>query len=67
MISHDNVTWTCRISMEHYNWQRERLLSYLPASHVAGLMIDCMMSMYSGNEIHFADSEALKGTLVSIH
>ena len=67
MISHDNVTWTSRISMEHYKWDQERLLTYLPLSHIAGQMIDCYMSMYSGNEIHFADSEALKGTLVSLN
>ena len=64
MLSHDNVTWSCRISMEQYKWSEERLLSYLPLSHVAACLIDCYMSMYVASEIHFADDQALKGTLV---
>ena len=64
MLSHDNITWTCRIAMEHYQWQQERLLSYLPLSHVAACNIDCYMSMSTGCEVHFADDQALKGTLV---
>ena len=36
MISHDNVTYTSRISMEGYDWDKEVLLSYLPLSHIAG-------------------------------
>ena len=65
MISHDNITYTSRISKEQYNWNQERLLSYLPLSHVAGQMIDLFIAMHAGNEVHFADSDALKGTLVS--
>ena len=30
MLSHDNVTWSSRMAIEHYNWHQERLLSYLP-------------------------------------
>ena len=66
MLSHDNVTWSSKISMEHYNFKQERLLSYLPLSHVAACLIDCYMTMSVGSEIHFADSGALKGTLVSL-
>ena len=66
MLSHDNVTWSSRMAIEHYNWNQERLLSYLPLSHVAACLIDCYMSMYAATEIHFADQEALKGTLVCI-
>ena len=54
------------MAIEHYNWNQERLLSYLPLSHVAACLIDCYMSMYAATEIHFADQEALKGTLVCI-
>ena len=54
------------MAIEHYNWHQERLLSYLPLSHVAACLIDCYMSMYAATEIHFADQEALKGTLVCI-
>jgi long-chain-fatty-acid--CoA ligase ACSBG len=64
MLSHDNVTWSSRVSMEHYEWNQEKLLSYLPLSHVAACLIDCYMIMYVGGEVHFADKNALKGTLV---
>jgi len=64
MLSHDNLTWTTRICMEQYNWHKERTLSYLPMSHVAGIFIDCYMSIYAGNEVHFSDKEVLKSTLV---
>ena len=64
MLSHDNVTWTSMMCMEHYGWHQERILCYLPLSHMAAIMIDCFMPTYAANEVHFADSEALKGTLV---
>ena len=66
MLSHDNITWTARIGAEHYDWGNERLLSYLPLSHIAACMSDCYTTLYTGSEVHFADNEALKGTLVSI-
>ena len=46
MLSHDNLTWTTRICMEQYNWHKERTLSYLPMSHVAGIFIGQSMSFY---------------------
>ena len=64
MISHDNVTWSSKIAMDHYGWDQVRILSYLPMSHVAGCMIDCYMGCHTGSEVHFADKDALKGTLV---
>ena len=39
-------------------------MSYLPLSHVAALLVDCFMSICAGSEIHFADKNALKGTLI---
>ena len=66
MISHDNITWSSRIFFEHYERNHERLLSYLPPSHIAGLMVDCYMAIHSADEIHMADPEALKGTLVNL-
>ena len=66
MISHDNITWTARIYVEHYERNHERVLSFLPPSHIAGLMVDCLMAIHSADEIHIADSEALKGAMVNI-
>ena len=64
MISHDNITWTSKMCMEHYQWHQERILSYLPMGHVAAHMIDCLMAIYAVNEVHIADEKVLKTTLV---
>ena len=64
MLSHDNITWTSRIGMEQFNWNQERLLSFLPLSHIAGCMLDIFMAIYAANEVHFADKEVLKTSLV---
>ena len=64
MISHDNVTWTSRIGAEQYSWDQERFLSYLPLSHIAAIMQDIFIAIYAANEVHFADKDALKTTLV---
>ena len=45
-------------------WKDEVYMSYLPLSHVAGLLIDLYMSFCAGSQIHFADKNALKGTLI---
>lgn len=61
------MTWASMTGMETYNWDSNNvILSYLPLSHIAALMIDCYMIMYVGAEIKFADKDALKGTLVRI-
>lgn len=64
MLSHDNVTWSTQVSMEHYEWEHEVWMSYLPLSHVAACLIDCYMVMYVAGTTCFADKNALKGTLV---
>ena len=64
MLSHDNVTWTSRIGAEQFSWDQERFLSYLPLSHIAGIMLDIFIAIYAANEVHFADKEVLKTTLV---
>ena len=45
MMSHDNVTWTARVSNEFFNiTSKDSLLSYLPLSHAAAQMLDmCRM------------------------
>ena len=64
MLSHDNITWTSRICMEQYSWHQERILSYLPLSHLAGLLIDGYVSICAGNEVHYSDENVLKTSLV---
>ncbi|TRY61989.1 hypothetical protein TCAL_10712 [Tigriopus californicus] len=63
MISHDNIVWSCKIVQEHFSWHQEDVLSYLPLSHVSGLMVDCYLTWSSGSTIYFGDKNVLKGTL----
>lgn len=63
MMSHDNVVWTCQIVQKHFDWYQEDVLSYLPLSHVSGLMVDCYLTWSSGSTVYFGDKNVLKGTL----
>ena len=64
MLSHDNLTWTARISNQYLNTTSDDiLLSYLPLSHSAAQMMDIWMTMASGVTVYFADRNALKGSL----
>jgi long-chain-fatty-acid--CoA ligase ACSBG len=67
MISHDNLTWTARNILENYTDfnHTERIVSYLPLSHVAGQLIDMYLSMGLGACAYFAEPDALKGTLTN--
>ena len=42
----------------------ERLISYLPLSHIAAQMEDIYMSIYGAMTVYFAQPDALKGTLL---
>ncbi|KAL7683358.1 putative AMP-dependent synthetase/ligase [Plasmopara halstedii] len=70
MISHDNVTWTIFsvISMikrqfNHDLHNGDRLISYLPMSHVAAQLIDIWLPICQGLQLYFAQPDALKGSL----
>lgn len=68
MLSHDNLTWAL---IPFFNdGQKElpfgpddRLVSYLPLSHIAGLAVDVVAQMLHGNTVYFARPDALQGTL----
>lgn len=67
MLSHDNIIWTVKTVLKMMNIKSEnpqRIVSYLPLSHVAGQMLDIYMPIINGGETWFADASALKGTLV---
>ena len=67
MLSHDNVTYSTRICTEYYKWKNETLVSYLPMSHVAPMIIDGYVIPCCGGTVYIADKNALKGTLVGTH
>jgi len=66
MLSHDSITYTARHNINCFGWRHgeESVVSYLPLSHVAGLMFDIYMTMAAGATCCFADRNALKGTLL---
>ena len=65
MISHDNITWTAQNIIDHYMYlsHEDRIVSYLPLSHIAAQIIDIFAIMSLGACTYFAQPDALKGTL----
>jgi len=71
MLSHDNLVWESYPLMTEVGksdpslpLHSNRVVSYLPLSHVAGLSVDVMGHIYGGHELYFARPDALTGTLV---
>jgi len=72
MLSHDNLTWetVCVQSMTEKDrpdavGPQNRIVSYLPLSHIAGLAFDILQHMGNVCEVYFARPDALQGTLVN--
>ena len=69
MLSHDNVTWCCANVMQSFlhglTSPADRIVSYLPLSHVAAQLIDIHSPLFSGGCTYFAQSDALSGSLVN--
>ncbi|XP_061635856.1 long-chain-fatty-acid--CoA ligase ACSBG2 isoform X1 [Phyllopteryx taeniolatus] len=70
MLSHDNLTWTALSTSRHVRLtvateSQEVVVSYLPLSHIAAQMVDIWVTMRVGGVTHFADPDALKGSLVN--
>jgi long-chain-fatty-acid--CoA ligase ACSBG len=68
MLSHDSLAWTAkhalmRCTSGRYN-DEDRVVSYLPLSHIAGLLYDLLAVMGEGAAVYFARPDALQGTLV---
>jgi len=62
-ISHDNVTYTAERMCDIYQLNNERVVSYLPLSHIAASMIDIFCHIYHQGTIFFAKPDALRGSL----
>lgn len=67
MLSHDNLTFTAKRLCDIFYMKDkvERLVSYLPLSHVAANICDIFVMMTSVGTVYFADKNALKGTLTA--
>ncbi|XP_001988379.2 long-chain-fatty-acid--CoA ligase heimdall [Drosophila grimshawi] len=67
MLSHDSIVFDAKIvsdTIENTVVGAERLVSYLPLSHIAAQVFDICLAMTFGGCVYFADKDALKGTLV---
>ena len=66
MISHDNLTWEtiCMKSVLQRDkpdaiGPHNRVVSYLPLSHIAGLCFDILLHLINVSELFFARPDAL--------
>lgn len=66
LLSQDNITWTVASAKETYAMVEggEVFISYLPVSHIVAQIIDIWMVPILGATLHFADKDALKGSLL---
>lgn len=71
MLSHDNLSWGTIAVMEVSSKEKpemigpaNRSVSYLPLSHIAGLLFDIMLHYFNSHEIYYAKPDALSGSLV---
>eukprot|EP00820_Chromera_velia_P020383 Cvel_29002.t1-p1 / transcript=Cvel_29002.t1 / gene=Cvel_29002 / organism=Chromera_velia_CCMP2878 / gene_product=Long-chain-fatty-acid--CoA ligase ACSBG2, putative / transcript_product=Long-chain-fatty-acid--CoA ligase ACSBG2, putative / location=Cvel_scaffold3904:42-3087(-) / protein_length=503 / sequence_SO=supercontig / SO=protein_coding / is_pseudo=false len=65
MLSHDNCTWTGSAGGPYLDMnERDRIVSFLPLSHIAAQIIDVYSPLTYGCTVFFAQPDALKGSLV---
>ena len=66
LLSQDNITWTSASAATCYCLVEgeEEMISYLPVSHIVAQVCDIWMIPSIGGTIHFADKDALKGSLL---
>eukprot|EP00117_Sycon_ciliatum_P028595 scpid46201/ scgid22946/ Long-chain-fatty-acid--CoA ligase ACSBG2; Acyl-CoA synthetase bubblegum family member 2 len=64
MVTHDNITWTGRALAATADVSHtDRIITYLPLSHVAAQVNDIHSPLSVGASVHFAQPDALKGSL----
>jgi long-chain-fatty-acid--CoA ligase ACSBG len=68
MISHDNVTWTtANMATNYFELNHaDRVISYLPLSHIAAQLIDVHIPMLLGACTYFCQPDALKGNKICL-
>eukprot|EP00164_Ancoracysta_twista_P000116 GFYU01000169.1.p1 GENE.GFYU01000169.1~~GFYU01000169.1.p1 ORF type:complete len:688 (+),score=282.21 GFYU01000169.1:209-2272(+) len=65
MLSNDNFTWTAdRVTRAYGVGEGDRIVSYLPLSHIAAQMLDIAGATLAGVTVYFAKPDALRGSLV---
>ena len=65
MLSHDNAVWSVASALNYFSLggekysEDDRVVSYLPLSHIAGLIFDILAPAKVGFKIYFARPDAL--------
>lgn len=64
-VTHQNVCTVVDGVLDRFKMRMfdERVVTYLPLSHIAGQALDIYCPIYVGGQIHFARSDAMKGSL----
>ena len=64
-ITHKNIAATVEGVIDRFKMKQleEKIVTYLPLSHIAGQAMDIYCPLYCGAQVHFARPDALKGTL----
>lgn len=62
MLSHDNITWQARNLVENHIQinDTDRIVSFLPLSHISGQMLDIYLPMFVGAAVYFAQVQYLQ-------
>jgi long-chain-fatty-acid--CoA ligase ACSBG len=65
MISHDNIGNEIEYTRKTLEFKpfEERIVSFLPLSHVVAQLLDCYIAVSIGATVYFADPNVFKGTL----
>eukprot|EP01100_Stratorugosa_tubuloviscum_P000476 TRINITY_DN1108_c0_g1_i1.p1 TRINITY_DN1108_c0_g1~~TRINITY_DN1108_c0_g1_i1.p1 ORF type:complete len:718 (+),score=352.30 TRINITY_DN1108_c0_g1_i1:42-2195(+) len=65
MLSHDNLSWTARTAIPYLEVVTcDRIISYLPLSHIAAAILDIYTPLQVGATVYFAKPDALQGSLL---
>eukprot|EP00388_Colpodella_angusta_P005123 GDKJ01016081.1.p1 GENE.GDKJ01016081.1~~GDKJ01016081.1.p1 ORF type:complete len:711 (-),score=167.47 GDKJ01016081.1:1258-3390(-) len=65
LLSHDNLTYLGdNLSLQMEYSPEDRIVSYLPLSHIAAQAADLLIAISSGAACFFAQPDALKGSII---
>ena len=75
MLTHDNLAYFMQTAIrdaileymdspEQIHSEQQRIVSYLPLSHIAAQFFDLMTPLFQNMSVYFADPDALSGSLV---
>lgn len=67
-LTHRNLGWTAARAIEMFSLKEtERGIGFLPLSHVAPMLLDCIIPLYTGHSVYIAPPDAHKGTNLKDH